>query len=122
MNTVVRYIPDKENILSDFVSRNIKEEEKSNVINVAFIELNMASYTKEDLLEKQFNDQEINKVLKYLNEEESYKKFIDKLVLNDNLLFVCPEEIRGRVTFSGTQSILQWGKIVFNEIRKFRWW
>ena len=117
VNTVVRYIPGKENILSDFVSRNIKEEEKLNVINVAFIELNMASYTKEELLEKQLNDQEINKVLKYLNEEESYvninqayKKVIDKLVLNDNLLFykhhnsmllVCPEEIRDELLSLG---------------------
>ena len=103
-------IPGKENVLSDYVSRNIAKEEKWEAIDINYLELSMVCYNEEELIEKQLNDGFICEVINLLNGDcvtkeftEKYKKYRNKLVVENNilkydhhgkLLYVCPEELR----------------------------
>ena len=46
VNTVIRYIPGEENILSDYLSRNIKIDEEAWKV----IDLNLVSYSEDELM------------------------------------------------------------------------
>ena len=112
VNIIVRYIPGKKNVLSDYVSRNIKTEEKWNVIDVNYVELNRVSYTEDELLEKQLNDGDIFNVIDFktkgncIKGDNIYKKYNDKLFVENDLLrykhhgkmlYVCPKELRSEL-------------------------
>ena len=70
MNAKILYIPGKENILSDYISRNLKIEENWSAIDVGVVDLELLSYNKEEVLEKQMNDPEINCVIKSLKSHD----------------------------------------------------
>ena len=57
MNTVIKYIPENENIVSDYISRNIQEEERWQVIDACYLELSIVSYSEEDIIQSQLNDE-----------------------------------------------------------------
>ena len=50
MNTVVRYIPGNENIVSDYMSRNIQEEERWQVIDACYWDIMYGKQANEDEL------------------------------------------------------------------------
>ena len=65
INTVVRYIPGKENVLNDFFSRTIKKEEVLDVVNCYSLQLDIYSNDPKDLRVKQLNDPELSIVSDY---------------------------------------------------------
>ena len=50
VNTVVRYIPGNENIVSDYMSRNIREEERWQVIDACYLDIMYGKQANEDEL------------------------------------------------------------------------
>ena len=78
MNVKVFYIPGKENIVSDFISRNLKEQKAWSVIDVGVVDLDLTNYDMNELLEKQLNDVEIRNVLNYLRDKNN------KIEINHN--------------------------------------
>ena len=93
MNVKVFYIPGKENIVSDFISRNLKEQKAWSVIDVGVVDLDLTNYDMNELLEKQLNDVEIRNVLNYLRDKNNkieiikgFKKHLSKLTLVNGLL------------------------------------
>ena len=107
----IRYIPGKDNILSDFISRNFKIENKWNVIDACMLELDFVSYDKNDLIAKQLNDEEILQCMKYDCDKVSkinktFRRYKNKLsVQNGSLkfelhgifLYICPKELQTEV-------------------------
>ena len=56
MNTRTRYIPGKDNIISDFITRNIADLEKLKVINRSLMELSNNSDATDMLLAQRQNE------------------------------------------------------------------
>ena len=110
MNVKILYIPGKENI-SDFISRNIKEENPWLIIEAGVVNFELFSYSENDLIEKQMNDMEIKEVIEHLQKNystipKSFKKHVSKLnVINnilyyshhDNLVIVAPKVMRNEI-------------------------
>ena len=65
MLTIIRYIPGKENVLSNVILRTIKKEEFLIVVNCYSLQLDICSYGKNDLCVKQLNDSESSLVIDY---------------------------------------------------------
>ena len=65
INTFIRYIPSKENVLNDFISRTIKREEVLNVANSYSFQLDIYSYDPNDLRVKQLKDPELSILIDY---------------------------------------------------------
>ena len=94
INTVIRYIPGKENVLSDFISRTIKKEEVLNVVNCYSLQLDLCSYDQNDLGIKQLNDPELSLVIDYFESVTKpksmlpslFKRYEPQLHLNDGIL------------------------------------
>ena len=79
INTVIRYIPGKENVLSDFISRTIKKEEVLNVVNCYSLQLDLCSYDQNDLRVKQLNDPELSLVIDYFESVTKPKSMLPSL-------------------------------------------
>ena len=101
----------------------------------------MASYSFDELLETQMNDEDISLIIKYLNNKESYvnvnrrfKRFISCLLLVDGVLyykrrekylFVCPEVLRAELLqfshaefYSGHQGMFKTHQRLLQSV----WW
>ena len=65
IGTKILYIPGKENVVSDFISRNPKQEKCLDVLN-CMIELNALNYSVGEILASQMNDPVLNALHKYL--------------------------------------------------------
>ena len=79
INTVIRYIPGKENVLSDFILRTIKKEEVLNVVNCYSLQLDLCSYDQNDLRVKQLNDPELSLVIDYFESVTKPKSMLPSL-------------------------------------------
>ena len=90
MNIKIRYIKGKENVLSDYISRNIAEEKTWKILNVNAIEFN---YNSGFILQEQLNDDEIILVKQYLHSKDSdvpkiYKRHLSRVKIEqDKLVF-----------------------------------
>ena len=80
INTVIRYIPGKENVLSDFISRTIKKEEVLNVVNCYSSQLYLCSYDQNDLGIKQLNDPELSLVIDYFESVTKPKSMLPSML------------------------------------------
>ena len=67
MQAKLCYLPGSENVVSDFISRNIKEEKPMNVVASCLLDLSAVSYDHDDLIAAQMNDPELFKVISFLN-------------------------------------------------------
>lgn len=89
VNTNIRYIPGKQNVVSDFISRNIiKEEDKLNVL-VNFAEMNLFSYDFEELKNAQRNDRGICYLIKHFQGvtgeiPRKFRKHVNKLFIDEH--------------------------------------
>ena len=117
MNVKIFYLPGKENIVSDFISRNISEEKAGNAIDVGIVDLELTNYDVGELLEEQLNDIEIRSVINHLENKacageigKCYKKHLSKLTIangelcythHNNILFVTPTSLREEILESG---------------------
>ena len=114
INTVIRYIPGKENVLSDFISRTIKKEEVLNVVNCYSLQLDICSYDQNDLRVKQLNDPELSLVIDYFESVTKpksmlpsiFKRWEPQLHLDDGILlyyhrgqklFVVPTDMKSEM-------------------------
>ena len=70
MNVKIFYLPGKEKIVSDFISRNISEEKAWNAIDVGIADLEFNHYNVGELLEEQLYDIEIRSVINYLENKD----------------------------------------------------
>ena len=52
----------------------LKKRRNGVLLDVNYLELSMASYSFDELLETQMNDEDISLIIKYLNNKESYVK------------------------------------------------
>ena len=78
-NTGIRYIPGKESVLSDFISRTIKKEDVLNVVNCYSLQLKICSYDPNDLHLKRLNDPELSIVVDYFESAAKPKSMLPSL-------------------------------------------
>ena len=110
ISTVICYISEKENVLSDFISRTIKEEEVLNVVNCYSLQLDICSYDQNDLRVKQ-----LSLVIDYFESVPRaksvlpllFKRFEPELHLDDSIfiilssrtkLFVVPIDMKSKMS------------------------
>ena len=79
INTVIPYIPGKENVLSDFISRTIRKEEVLDVANCYYLLLDLCSYDQNDLRVKQLNDPELSLAIDYFESVTKPKSMLPSL-------------------------------------------
>ena len=94
LNAKIFYIPGKDNIVSDFISRNLKEEKVWKVIEANVIDLEFTNYNKSELLEEQMNDDEIREVINILIKIKIFLKYIENIYQN----FVCSRAYFAMIT------------------------
>ena len=70
MKVKIFYLPGKENIVSDFISRNISEEKTWNAIDVGIVDLELTNNNVGELLKEQLNDIEIRSIINYLESKD----------------------------------------------------
>ena len=70
MKVKIFYLPGKENIVSDFISRNISEEKTWNAIDVGIVDLELINNNVGELLKEQLNDIEIRNIINYLENKD----------------------------------------------------
>ena len=63
INVKIFHLPGKENIVSNFTSRNISDKEAWNAVDVGIVDLELTNYNVGELLEEQLNDIEILSVI-----------------------------------------------------------
>ena len=113
MNVKVFYIPGKDNIVSDFISRNLKEEQVWTAIDVGVVDFELTNYSMNELLIEQLNDCEIKTVIDYLQKKSKvgeipkyFRKHLSKLSIVDellcynhhgNMLIVTPKTLRDEI-------------------------
>ena len=92
MNVKVFYIPGKDNIVSDFISRNLKEEQVWTAIDVGVVDFELTNYSMNELLIEQLNDCEIKTVIDYLQKKSKvgeipkyFRKHLSKWLTRDKL-------------------------------------
>ena len=95
LGTIIRYLPRKENVVADCISRNLPTERKLDVLRCFSIHLSKSLLKNDELLADQLNDSDISKVIHYLKSRntvtkdylpQQYRRYIDKLELKDHLL------------------------------------
>ena len=108
LGTKILYIPGKENVVSDFVSRNPKEEKPLDVLT-CMIELNALNYSVGEILASQMNDPLLNALYNHLTkfgecpkEFSRFKKCIKldtviKYNNRGNWLMVAPKEFQDEI-------------------------
>ena len=90
VNTVIRYIPGAENIISDYISRNIKSDEVSQIIDACYLDLNLITYTEYELMEIQRNDAELLTIINFLQDSskqtiiKQFRRYKSKLFTDTN--------------------------------------
>ena len=114
MRCVIRYIPGKDNIISDFISRNYINEEPLQILSVI---LDSVKFSSDELLAEQRNDSQIAAVLfTYLTSRkevqpaealsQEYRQCLHKLCITDglltydhhgNLCVVAPRSLRNEI-------------------------
>ena len=92
----IRYVKGKDNVVADYLSRNIKCDSPWSVISCNSIELSQQLYTNLELSTLQRQDEDLSKLFAYLEQDETdrdltciprdYRKFIHRILINDNLL------------------------------------
>ena len=80
INTVIRYIPGKENVLSDIISRTIKKGKVLNVVNCYSLQLYLCSYDQNDLGVKQLNEPELSLVIDYFESVTKPKSMLPSML------------------------------------------
>ena len=79
VETKVIYIKGKDNIIADFISRNIKNVPIYDMINVHALEFHSILYDNDDILASQRNDNSIRKLFDYVtNPNQQTKDIIEK--------------------------------------------
>ena len=113
MRCVIRYIPGKDNIISDFISRNGINEEPLKILSVI---LDSVKFSSDELLAEQRNDSQVAAVLTYLTSRkevqpaealsQEYRQYLHKLYITDglltydhhgNLCVVAPRSLRNEI-------------------------
>ena len=113
MRCVIRYIPGKDNIISDFISRNGINEEPLQILSVI---LDSVKFSSDELLAEQRNDSQIAAVLTYLTSgkevqpakalSQEYRQCLHKICITDglltydhhgNLCVVAPRSLRNEI-------------------------
>ena len=78
--------------MSDYISRNIKSEETWKVTDACYLDLNLVSYTEDELMENQRNDVKLLTIINFLKGDlkedidKQYRKQKNRFVLQNNLL------------------------------------
>ena len=112
----IRYVVGKENVVADYLSRNIKDELPWSVISCNTIELSQQLYTNSEFIAFQCQDSKLSQIFNFLekNEEDrdlngiatDYRRFIHRIsiqdnlfVLNDrgNIIVIVPQTLREEV-------------------------
>ena len=99
LGTKIVYLPGKDNVVADYLSRNVKMENQLDVLGSASLHLSADLFDNADLMAAQRNDHELQHVMRYLEKEDnaclknslpmSFRPHINKLSLNDAGLLVC---------------------------------
>ena len=92
----IKYVVGKDNVVADYLSRNIKNELPWSVISCNAIELSQQLYTNSEFIAFQRQDSELSQIFNFLekNEEDrdlngipkGYRRFIHRISIQDNLL------------------------------------
>lgn len=105
MGAKLCYIEGKSNVVADFISRNIKETKKLDIISTCLLELSAVSYDVDDLIASQMNDPTLRQVKQCLQDQnydtfpEQFSRYRQKLIISENsfqykhhdkLLYVVP--------------------------------
>ena len=83
VNTIIRYIPGKENVIGDYISRNIRAEEHLRVIVHAC--MNLFNHDVDEFRVAQLNDVDIHNVINNINNKsgeipKSFQRHRNKLM------------------------------------------
>ena len=113
MNTKIRYICGKENIIADFISRNIADEKPWIVTYSNAFELSELLYSREEVMNKQMEDTELHFLYLYLTGKQdkesvhkSYRRFLNRISIDEGLLqykhhnrycVILPSELRQEI-------------------------
>ena len=140
MRCVIRCIPGKENIISDFISRNGINDEPIQILSVALYQV---KFTSKEILTKEMKDNDILEMLTYLqsgkeitaeNFPRAYQSSVHKLNITDGLLtfdhhgilcIVALETLRGEIL---TVNHAEWSAGHFGVFKTHRkilqnlWW
>lgn len=116
MGANVQYISGKENVIADFLSRNVEKlQERTNDVKMSGLQLEFLKYDVSDLLSAQLEDPDIQKVNEILGQSDtglkeipkSYRADRQKLFVDEdkllkyrhhsNVLIVVPEHLRNEI-------------------------
>ena len=139
MNTVIRYIEGKDNVSSDFISRNIKNREELWSVSAHIMDIGrLSSFENEHLGVKQRNDKEIREVRDSIAQTAKLPKPYNKstnnlLIANDILwykhhgrkIYVAPQEDREEILKLGHSQALSGHFGTFKTHRRILdtcWW
>ena len=62
MSVGLKYFPGTENIVADFISRNINEEAKLDVIRFNAVDMTSVVFDRNDLIAAQYNDSDLSEI------------------------------------------------------------
>ena len=98
LGTKIVYLPGKDNVVADYLSRNVKMENQLDVLGSASLHLSAELFDNADLIAAQRNAHELQLVVRYLEKEDnaclknclpmSFRPHINKLSLSDAGLLV----------------------------------
>ena len=92
MSVRLRYLPGAENIVADFISRNINEGAKLDVIRFNVLDMTSVVFDRNDLIAAQYNDSDLLKVIKIMQGNSTdefpkcYRRHKNKLLIKDDML------------------------------------
>ena len=92
MSVRLRYLPGAENIVADFISRNINEGAKLDVIRFNVPDMTSVVFDRNDLIASQYNDSDLLKTIEIMQGNSTnefpkcYRRHKNKLLTQDDML------------------------------------
>ena len=102
MSVRLRYLPGAQIIVADFISRNINEGAKLDVIRLNALDMTPVVFDRNDLIVAQYNDSDLLKTIEIMHGNsidkfpKCYRRYKNKLLIQDDTLkyrhhdSVCP--------------------------------